>query len=53
MAKTYLLTLDNEVFNSYVIWCSVLIIKMLFMSLLTSLNRIKKKVCKLIYNMIM
>ncbi|XP_075157045.1 microsomal glutathione S-transferase 1 [Haematobia irritans] len=39
-----LLSTDNPVFNCYCFWSSVLVIKMLMMTLLTASKRIKKKV---------
>ena len=34
-----LLTLDNEVFKAYLYWSGVLVLKMLFMALLTGIQR--------------
>ncbi|XP_055844714.1 microsomal glutathione S-transferase 1-like isoform X1 [Episyrphus balteatus] len=39
-----LLTLSNPVFGSYIYWSSILVIKMLLMSLLTALQRFRFKV---------
>lgn len=39
-----LIDLKNPVFSSYVLWSSVLVLKMLGMSLLTAVQRFKNKV---------
>lgn len=39
-----LLDLGNPVFSSYVLWSSVLVLKMLAMSLLTAVHRFKNQV---------
>lgn len=39
-----LIDLKNPVFHSYVLWSSVLVLKMLAMSLLTAVQRFKNKV---------
>ncbi|XP_067640989.1 microsomal glutathione S-transferase 1 [Eurosta solidaginis] len=38
-----LITLDNEVFSAYAFWAGVLVIKMLLLSILTAIQRIKTK----------
>jgi len=44
MASKDLLTLDNPVFCCYLFWATVLVAKMLLMSLLTALQRFRYKV---------
>lgn len=44
MATKDLLTLDNPVFCCYLFWATVLVVKMLLMSLLTTLQRFRYKV---------
>lgn len=39
-----LLELSNPVFSSYVLWSTVLVLKMLAMSLLTAVHRFKNQV---------
>lgn len=39
-----LLELSNPVFSSYVLWSSILVLKMLAMSLLTAVQRFKNQV---------
>ncbi|XP_055844715.1 microsomal glutathione S-transferase 1-like isoform X2 [Episyrphus balteatus] len=43
-----LLTLSNPVFGSYIYWSSILVIKMLLMSLLTALQRFRFKILALL-----
>ncbi|XP_055913819.1 microsomal glutathione S-transferase 1-like [Eupeodes corollae] len=43
-SMSMLLTLNNPVFGSYIYWASILVIKMLLMSLLTALQRFRFKV---------
>lgn len=40
-----LLTLENNVFKAYLFWSAILVLKMLFMSLLTGLMRFRTMVC--------
>ncbi|XP_034101613.1 microsomal glutathione S-transferase 1 isoform X2 [Drosophila albomicans] len=44
MLKEQLLTLDNPVFCCYLFWATVLVVKMLLMSLLTALQRFRYKI---------
>ncbi|XP_034489523.1 microsomal glutathione S-transferase 1 isoform X2 [Drosophila innubila] len=44
MATKDLLTLDNPVFCCYLFWATVLVVKMLLMSLLTALQRFRYKI---------
>lgn len=44
LANMELLTLDNPVFCCYLFWATVLVAKMLLMSLLTALQRFRYKV---------
>lgn len=39
-----LISYENDVFRTYAFWASVLIIKMLFMSILTGMTRYKTNV---------
>jgi glutathione S-transferase len=39
------LSLTNQVFRAFVFWSTVMVLKMLAMSLLTAMNRFKNKVC--------
>lgn len=41
-----LLDLSNPVFSSYVLWSSILVLKMLAMSVLTAVQRFKNKVSR-------
>ncbi|KAH8400167.1 hypothetical protein KR215_008134, partial [Drosophila sulfurigaster] len=49
MLKEQLLTLDNPVFCCYLFWATVLVVKMLLMSLLTALQRFRYKLLMLFY----
>lgn len=40
-----LLDKENPVFRAFLLWSSILVIKVLLMSLLTALHRFKTKVC--------
>ncbi|XP_062138564.1 microsomal glutathione S-transferase 1 isoform X1 [Drosophila sulfurigaster albostrigata] len=48
MLKEQLLTLDNPVFCCYLFWATVLVVKMLLMSLLTALQRFRYKLLGLL-----
>lgn len=39
-----LISFDNPIFTTYAFWSAVLVLKMLFMSQATSMQRFKKKV---------
>lgn len=40
------LSLTNQVFRAFVFWSTVMILKMLAMSILTAMQRFKNKVCR-------
>lgn len=50
MTVFYALNYDNVVFRGYITWCSLLIIKMVLMSLLTAFQRVRKGVSKTIFH---
>ncbi|XP_014087467.1 microsomal glutathione S-transferase 1 [Bactrocera oleae] len=43
MAAKDLISFDNEVFSVYVFWSAVLVVKLLFMSLLTAIQRFRTR----------
>ncbi|XP_061395202.1 microsomal glutathione S-transferase 1-like [Musca vetustissima] len=43
MSALDLLTFDNAVFKAYIFWSAVLVVKMMFMSLLTAMQRFRTK----------
>lgn len=42
-----ILTINKAVFTSYAFWAAILVLKMIFMSMLTGIHRFRKRVRKL------
>lgn len=49
MSLAQLISVDNEVFSSYAFWAAVLIVKMLAMSILTSIARFRTNVSSVLW----